>query len=57
MDIRDGPKTGSELVKTKNYLILCAAITVVLVISLIYVPSVSNTVEQLMLFFLSTFAR
>lgn len=43
--------------KTKNYLILCATITVVLVISLLYVPGVSDTVEQLMLGFLSTYAR
>ncbi len=43
--------------KTKNYLILCAAITVVLVVSLLYIPAVSDTVEQLMLVFLSTNAR
>ena len=56
MAIRNGPKRWSALVKTNNYLILCAAITVVVVISLLYVPSVSDTVEQLMLGFLSTFA-
>jgi hypothetical protein len=44
-------------VKTKNYLILCATITVVLVVTLLYVPGVSDTVEQLMLAFLSTNAQ
>ena len=43
--------------KTKNYMILCGAITVVLVISLLFIPSVSDTVEQVMLGFLATFAR
>ena len=43
--------------KTKNYLILCATITVILVIGLLYVPDVSDTVEQLMLGFLSTYAQ
>jgi|TARA_Y100000310_G_C20700289_1_gene829081 hypothetical protein len=44
-------------VKTKNYLILCAAITVVLVIGLLYAPGVSDVVEQVMLGFLSTYAQ
>jgi hypothetical protein len=44
-------------VKTKNYLMLCAAISVVLVVGLLYVPGLSDTVEQYMLFFLSTNAR
>lgn len=43
--------------KTKNYLILCAAITVVLVLSLLYIPAFSNSVEQVMLGFLSANAR
>ena len=43
--------------KTKNYVILCTAITVVLVISVLYVPAFSDTVERLMLRFLSTNAR
>ncbi len=43
--------------KTKNYLILCGAITVVVVLSLLYVPAVSDTVEQLVLAFLATNAR
>ena len=42
--------------KTKNYLILCAAITVVLVLSLLLVPQVSDTAEQVMLGFLATFS-
>ena len=44
---------GYDNVKTKNYLILCAAITVVVVLGLLYVPGVSDTVEQVMLVFLS----
>jgi len=44
-------------VKTKNYFILCTAITVALVISLLYVPGLSDTVEQLILGFLATNAR
>ncbi|MDA1075299.1 MAG: hypothetical protein O3A63_11145 [Proteobacteria bacterium] len=43
--------------KTKNYLMFCAGLSVVLVVSLLYVPSLSDTVEQYMLFFLSTNAR
>ncbi len=43
--------------KTKNYLILCVVITVVLSASLLYVPAFSNSVEQAMLLFLSTNAR
>jgi hypothetical protein len=43
--------------KSKNYLILCAAITVIWVPTLLFVPAVSDTVEQLMLWFLSTNAR
>ena len=43
--------------KTKNYLILCAVITLVWVPVLLFVPAVSETVEQLMLLFLSTNAR
>ena len=40
--------------KTKNYLILCAAISVVWVAGLLFVPAFSDTVEGLMLGFLST---
>ncbi len=43
--------------KTKNYLILCAATTVVVVLGLLYVPGVSDTVEQVLLAFLATTAR
>ncbi len=32
--------------KTKNYLILCAAISVVLVLTLSFVPSIAIAVEQ-----------
>jgi hypothetical protein len=42
---------------TKNYLILCGGITLVLVLGLLYVPGVSDIVEQQMLGFLSTNAR
>ncbi|MEZ7908504.1 MAG: hypothetical protein ACKVKL_17005 [Pseudomonadales bacterium] len=40
--------------KTKNYLILCAAITLIWVPALLFIPAVSDSVEQLMLLFLST---
>ncbi len=43
--------------KTKNYLILCAGITVALVLGLLYVPAFADTVEQFLLLFLSTNAR
>lgn len=43
--------------KTKNYFILCGAITVTLVLTLLFIPVVSDTVEQLVLLFLSTNAR
>jgi len=42
---------------TKAYLILCAIITLIWVPALLFIPAVSNTVEQLMLLFLSTNAR
>ena len=42
---------------TKNYLILCGAITVALVLSLLYIPAFSDLVEGLVLLFLSTNAR
>jgi hypothetical protein len=40
--------------KTKNYLILCVGITIALVISLLYIPAVSDAVEQVVLAFLAT---
>jgi hypothetical protein len=42
--------------KAKNYLMLCAAVTVVVVLGLLYVPGVSDAVEQVLLVFLSTTA-
>ncbi|MFP6814530.1 MAG: hypothetical protein VB948_07735 [Pseudomonadales bacterium] len=42
--------------KTKNYLILCVAVTVVVVMGLLYMPGVSDTVEQVLLMFLSATA-
>jgi len=46
-----------QAMKTKNYLILCAVITVIWSATLILVPAVSDTVEQIMIGFLSTYAR
>jgi hypothetical protein len=43
--------------KTKTYLILCTGITVVLVVSLLYIPAFSDAVEQVVLAFLATNAR
>lgn len=42
---------------TRNYLLLCVSISAVVALSLLYVPGLSDTVEQLMLLFLSTNAR
>ena len=42
--------------KTNNYLRLCAVITVVLIVSLLYIPAVSDTVEGVVLLYLSTSA-
>ncbi len=39
---------------TKNYLILCAVLSAGLSLSLLYIPSFSLFVEQVMLLFLST---
>jgi len=38
----------------KNYLVLCAAVTVVVVIALLYIPGVADTVEGVMLAFLAS---
>ena len=43
--------------KTKNYLILCVGITAVLVVSLLYIPVFSDTIEQVVLAFLASNAR
>ena len=45
-----------DKMKTKNYLLLCAAIAVVVVLGLLYVPGASDTVEQVLLAFLATTA-
>jgi hypothetical protein len=41
----------------KNYSILCAAITVTVVLSVLYIPGLSDAIEQVMLVFLATNAR
>ena len=43
--------------RTKSYLILCAIIAVGWTATLLLVPAVSDTVEQLMIAFLSTYAQ
>ncbi|MDG2076119.1 MAG: hypothetical protein P8J24_06160 [Arenicellales bacterium] len=43
--------------KTKTYLALCAIASMLWVITLLAVPGLSDTVEQYVLFFLSTNAR
>ncbi len=43
--------------KTKTYLLVSGTITLVWVLGLLFVPAFSQTVEQLMLLFLSTNAR
>jgi len=42
---------------TKNYLILCGGVTVVWVALLLFVPPFAETIESLLLLFLSTQAR
>jgi hypothetical protein len=44
-------------VSARNYLILCAAITVLLVVSLLSAPAFSDAVERILLAFLATSAR
>ncbi len=43
--------------KTKTYLITCVAVTVVVALTLLFVPAVSDTVEGVMLAFLATYSR
>lgn len=43
--------------KTRTYLRLCAGLTFVWVLGLLFVPPFAQLVEQLMLLFLSTNAR
>ena len=40
--------------KTKTYLIVCAALSVVVVVGVLFVPGVSDTIEGLVLGFLSS---
>ena len=40
--------------KTSKYLILCAAVTVVTALTILFVPGVSDTIESELLTFLST---
>lgn len=40
--------------RTKNYLLLCAAAVACWSLALLYIPAFADTVEQLMLLFLST---
>lgn len=42
---------------TRNYLILCVAVSVVVALTILYVPGVSDTFEGRLLNFLSTNAR
>ena len=43
--------------KTKTYLVTCAAVTVVVALTILFVPAVSDTVEGVMLAFLATYSR
>jgi hypothetical protein len=43
--------------KTKTYLVTCAAVTVVVALTILFVPAVSDTVEGAMLGFLATYSR
>jgi hypothetical protein len=44
-------------VKTRTYLLVSGGITLVWVLGLLFVPAFAQTIEQLMLLFLSTNAR
>lgn len=41
----------------KNYLILCAVIAAAVALGVLYVPGLSDTIEQALLMFLATNAR
>ena len=41
----------------KNYSILCAGITVTVVLGVLYIPGLSDAIEQVLLVFLATNAR
>lgn len=43
--------------KTKNYLIVCVAVSLVVSLTILFVPGVSETVETELLTFLATYAR
>ncbi len=43
--------------KTKTYLVTCVAVTVVVALTILFVPVVSDTVEGVMLAFLATYSR
>lgn len=43
--------------KIKNYLLLCAGVSLVVALTVLYVPGVATSVERQLLIFLSTNAR
>ena len=43
--------------KTKTYLVICVVVTVVVALTILFVPAVSDTVEGVMLAFLATYSR
>jgi len=43
--------------KTKTYLVVCVAVALAVSISILYIPGVSQYLEQTLLIFLSTNAR
>ena len=43
--------------RSKNYLILCLVVSVVVTLTILYVPGVAETIEGRLLSFLSTNAR
>ncbi|MDP6097206.1 MAG: hypothetical protein QGG67_14665 [Gammaproteobacteria bacterium] len=43
--------------KTKNYLVLCVAVSAIVALTILFVPGLSDTIEREMLTFLSTNAR
>jgi hypothetical protein len=43
--------------KTRSYLVLCACVTAAWVVALLSIPAFAESIEQLLLLFLSTNAR
>lgn len=43
--------------KTRNYLGLCAAVSLIVVVSVLFLPGVAEAIESALLTFLSTNAR